>query len=76
MLPFASKVIGLGQRLADAADIAQPRLAADLAAAAAPVLGNPPDKPKAPEVEFSMKEVLREEVEIYRQPDHGCLEAC
>ncbi len=28
-------------------------------------LGNPPDKPKAPEVEFSMKEVLREEVEIY-----------
>jgi hypothetical protein len=27
-------------------------------------LGNPPDKPKAPEVEFSMKEVLREEVKI------------
>ncbi|MDP1936670.1 MAG: hypothetical protein Q8K91_05640 [Hylemonella sp.] len=38
--------------------------------------GNPPDKPMAPEVEFSKKEVLREEVEIYRQPDHGCLEAC
>jgi hypothetical protein len=38
--------------------------------------GNPPDKPKAPEVEFSKKEVLREEVKIYRQPDHGCLEAC
>ena len=38
--------------------------------------GNPPDKPKAPEVEFSMKEVLREEVEIYGQPDHGCLETC
>ena len=38
--------------------------------------GNPPDKPKDREVEFSNKEVLREEVEIYRQPDHGCLEAC
>lgn len=38
--------------------------------------GNPPDKPKVREVEFSKKEVLREEVEIYRQPDHGCLEAC
>lgn len=37
--------------------------------------GNPPDKPKTREVEFSKKEVLREEVEIYRQPDHGCLEA-
>ena len=31
-----------------------------------PYLGNPPDKPKAPEVEFSKKEVLSEEVEIYR----------
>lgn len=29
------------------------------------VIGNPPDKPKAREVEFSKKEVLREEVEIY-----------
>ena len=38
--------------------------------------GNPPVKPKVPEVEFSKKEVLREEVEIYRQPDHGCLETC
>jgi hypothetical protein len=38
--------------------------------------GNPPDKPKDREVEFSKKEVLREEVEIYRQPNHGCLEAC
>ena len=38
-------------------------------------MGNPPEKPKFPEVEFSKKEVLREEVEIYRQPDHGCLEA-
>jgi hypothetical protein len=38
--------------------------------------GNPPDKPKTPEVEFSKKEVLREEIEIYRQPNHGCLEAC
>jgi hypothetical protein len=28
-------------------------------------LGNPPDKPKDREVEFSKKEVLREEVEIY-----------
>jgi hypothetical protein len=28
-------------------------------------LGNPPDKPKSREVEFSKKEVLREEVEIY-----------
>ncbi len=36
--------------------------------------GNPPDKPKVQEVEFSMKEVLREEVKIYRQPDHGCPE--
>ena len=27
--------------------------------------GNPPDKPKVREVEFSKKEVLREEVEIY-----------
>ncbi|MDT7517945.1 hypothetical protein RAE19_04195 [Rhodoferax sp. TBRC 17660] len=27
--------------------------------------GNPPDKPKDREVEFSKKEVLREEVEIY-----------
>jgi hypothetical protein len=27
--------------------------------------GNPPEKPKAREVEFSIKEVLREEVEIY-----------
>ena len=34
--------------------------------------GNPPDRPKAPEVEFSTKEFLREEVKIYRQPDHGC----
>lgn len=40
------------------------------------VSGNPPDKSKFREVEFSKKEVLREEVEIYRQPDHGCLEAC
>jgi hypothetical protein len=38
--------------------------------------GNPPDKPKSREVEFSKKEVLREEVKIYRQPDHGCPEAC
>jgi len=42
---------------------ADPRIAAD---------GNPPARPKAPEVEFSMKESLREEVKIYRQPDHGC----
>jgi hypothetical protein len=39
-------------------------------------VGNPPDKPKAREVEFSKKEVLREEVKIYRRPDHGCPEAC
>ena len=39
-------------------------------------IGNPPDKPKSREVEFSKKEVLREEVKIYRQPDHGCIEAC
>jgi hypothetical protein len=38
--------------------------------------GNPPENPKAAEVEFSKKEVLREEVEIYRQPNHGCLETC
>ena len=38
--------------------------------------GNPPDKPKVPEVEFSKKEVLREEVKIYRQPDHGCPQTC
>jgi hypothetical protein len=29
-------------------------------------IGNPPDKPKVREVEFSKKEVLREEVKIYR----------
>jgi len=40
------------------------------------IVGNPPDKPKDREVEFSNKEVLREEVEIYRQPNHGCLETC
>ena len=34
--------------------------------------GNPPNRPKAPEVEFSTKEFLHEEVKIYRQPDHGC----
>jgi hypothetical protein len=39
-------------------------------------LGNPPENPKTAEVEFSKKEVLREEVEIYRQPNHGCLETC
>ena len=39
-------------------------------------LGNPPNKPKVPEVEFSKKEVLREEVKIYGQPNHGCFEAC
>lgn len=38
--------------------------------------GNPPDKPKVPEVEFSKKEVLHEEIEIYGQPDHGCTQAC
>jgi hypothetical protein len=38
--------------------------------------GNPPAKPMTPEVEFSKKEVLREEVKIYRQPNHGCPEAC
>jgi putative transposase len=38
-------------------------------------LGSPPDKAKSQEVEFSKKEVLREEVEIYGQPDHGCVEA-
>jgi hypothetical protein len=27
--------------------------------------GNPPEKPKVPEVEFSKKEVLREEIKIY-----------
>jgi hypothetical protein len=43
---------------------------------AAALIGNPPAKPKDREVEFSKKEVLREEVEIYRQPDHGCIEAC
>jgi len=37
--------------------------------------GNPPDRPKAPEVEFSTKEFLHEEVKIYRQPDHGCAQA-
>ena len=35
---------------------------------------NPPVKSRPSEVEFSKKEVLREEVEIYRQPDHGCSE--
>ena len=30
------------------------------------VIGNPPDRPKAPEVEFSIKEFLHEEVKIYR----------
>ena len=35
-------------------------------------MGNPPARPKAPEVEFSTKEFLREEVKIYGQPDHGC----
>jgi hypothetical protein len=40
------------------------------------IVGNPPDKPKVREVEFSKKEFLREEVKIYRQPDHGCIEAC
>ncbi|MBK7281080.1 hypothetical protein [Candidatus Aalborgicola defluviihabitans] len=35
-----------------------------------------PIKPKTREVEFSKKEVLREEVEIYRQPDHGCPQTC
>jgi len=34
--------------------------------------GNPPYRPKAPEVEFSTKEFLHEEVKIYGQPDHGC----
>lgn len=38
--------------------------------------GDPPKEPKAREVEFSKKEVLREEVELYRQPDHGWLKAC
>jgi hypothetical protein len=38
--------------------------------------GNPPVNPKAPEVEFSKKEVLREEIKIYRQPNHGCIKAC
>jgi hypothetical protein len=40
------------------------------------LVGNPPENPKTAEVEFSKKEVLREEVEIYRQPNHGCLETC
>ena len=39
-------------------------------------LGNVPDGPKVPEVEFSTKEILREEVKIYRQPDHGCAQTC
>ena len=34
--------------------------------------GNPPNRPKAREVEFSTKEFLHEEVKIYRRPDHGC----
>ena len=34
--------------------------------------GNPPDKPKDRDVEFFKKEVLREEVEIYGEPDHCC----
>ena len=38
--------------------------------------GNPPERPKVREVEFSKKEVLREEVKIYGQPNHGCVEAC
>ena len=38
--------------------------------------GNPPNRPKAREVEFSLKEFLREEVKIYRQPDHGCPQTC
>ena len=33
--------------------------------------GNPPEKAKNKKIEFSKKEVLREEVEIYRQPNHG-----
>jgi hypothetical protein len=37
--------------------------------------GNPPAIPMTSEVEFSKKEVLREEVKIYRQPNHGCSEA-
>jgi hypothetical protein len=37
--------------------------------------GNPSDKPKTGEVDFSKKEVLSEKVEIYRQSDHGCIEA-
>jgi hypothetical protein len=38
--------------------------------------GNPPERPEVREVEFSKKEVLREEVKIYGQPNHGCVEAC
>ena len=39
-------------------------------------IGNPPENPKAAEVEFSKKEDLREEIKIYGQPNHGCFEAC
>ena len=38
-------------------------------------VGNPPDKPKASEVEFSQKEVLHEAIKIYGQPDHGGAQA-
>jgi oligoendopeptidase F len=37
-------------------------------------IGNPPEKPPVSKVEFSKKEVLHEEIEICRQPDHGRLE--
>ncbi|ALT76544.1 hypothetical protein AT984_04395 [Paucibacter sp. KCTC 42545] len=34
--------------------------------------GNPPVKPLAREVEISRREFLHEEVQVFRQPDHGC----
>lgn len=41
-----------------------------------PTFDNPHDKPRCREVEFSENEVPYEEDDYYRQPDHGCIEAC
>ncbi len=37
--------------------------------------GNPPEKALTGEVEISRREFLHEEVQVFRQPDHGSAQA-
>jgi hypothetical protein len=59
----------------DQRSLLEEELDSDLAAVEREIEGNPPEKPSAGEVEISRREFLHEEVQVFRQPDHGGAQA-